>query len=92
MKIQPADIVRSELIGLEVEIIDSKNKSLIGLKGLIIDETKNMLSIEKDGVVKSVIKSQVTLKISFEGQTFQIDGKVLVGRPEDRLKKTRRIK
>jgi len=92
MKIQPSDIVRSELVGLEAEVIDSDNKSLIGLKGLIIDETKNTLSIEADGVEKKVIKSQVTIKILFEGQTFQIDGKVLVGRPEDRLKKIRRIK
>lgn len=92
MKIQPADIVRSELIGLEAEVVNAENKSLIGLKGLIVDETKNMLSIEKDGVIKKVIKSQVTLNIVFDGQTFQIDGKVLVGRPEDRLKKIRRIK
>lgn len=92
MRIQPADILRSEIIGLEAEVIDAENKSLIGLRGLVVDETKNMLSIEKDGVVKKVVKSQVTLKILFEGQTFQIDGKVLVGRPEDRLKKIRRIK
>ena len=92
MKIQPADIARSELIGLEVEVVDAQNKSLIGLRGLIVDETKSMLSIEKEGVVKKVIKSQVTLNILFEGRTFQIDGKVLVGRPEDRLKKLRRIK
>ena len=92
MKIQPADIVRSELIGLEVEVVNAKNKSLIGLKGLIVNETKNMLSLEKEGVIKKVIKSQVTLNIILEGKTFQIDGKVLVGRPEDRLKKIRRLK
>ncbi len=92
MKIQPVDIARSELIGLEVEVVDAKNKSLIGLKGLIVDETKSLLSIEKDGVVKKVIKSQVTLKVLFEGQAFQIDGRILMGRPEDRLKKIRRTK
>ncbi|MBM3200532.1 ribonuclease P protein subunit [Candidatus Woesearchaeota archaeon] len=92
MKIQPIDIVRSELIGLEAEIVDAENKSLIGMKGLIVDETKNMLAIESDGMVKRVVKSQVTLKILFQGQTFQIDGKVLVRRPEDRLKKIRRTK
>lgn len=73
-------------------MVDAENKSLIGVRGLIVDETKNMLSIEKDGVIKKVIKSQVTLNIVFEGQTLQIDGKILVGRPEDRLKKVRRIK
>jgi ribonuclease P protein subunit POP4 len=92
MKIQPADIARSELIGLEVEVVDAENKSLIGLKGLIVDETKNLLAIEKEGVVKKVIKSQVMIKVLLEGKAFQIDGKILVGRPEDRLKKVRRIK
>ncbi|MDP2906525.1 MAG: ribonuclease P protein subunit [Nanoarchaeota archaeon] len=92
MKIQPADIARSELIGLEVEVVDAENKSLIGLKGLIVDETKNLLAIEKEGVVKKVIKSQVMIKVMLEGKAFQIDGKILVGRPEDRLKKVRRIK
>ncbi|MBU4501792.1 MAG: ribonuclease P protein subunit [Nanoarchaeota archaeon] len=92
MKIQPADLVRSELIGLEVEVVEAGNKSLVGLKGLIVDETKNTLSIERGDVIKKVLKSQVMLNILFDGQTFQIDGKVLVGRPEDRLKKVRRIK
>lgn len=92
MKIRPADLVRSELIGLEVEVVEASNKSLVGLKGLIVDETKNTLSIERGDVIKKVLKSQVMLNILFDGQTFQIDGKVLVGRPEDRLKKVRRIK
>ena len=92
MRIQPTDIVRSELIGLEVEVVEASNKSLVGLKGLIVDETKNTLSIEGEGFLKKVIKSQVIINILFQGQTFQIDGKVLVGRPEDRLKKIRRLK
>ena len=93
MRIQPFDIIRSEMIGLEAEVVDAKNKSLIGLRGLIIGETKNTMSIEReDGVVKKVIKSQVTINVLFEGQKFQIDGKVVLGRPEDRLKKVRRIK
>jgi len=92
MKIQPADIARSEFIGLEVEVIDAENKALIGLKGLVVDETKSLLIIEQDGVAKKVIKSQVTLKVLIEGQEFQIDGKILMGRPEDRLKKLRRIR
>jgi ribonuclease P protein subunit POP4 len=40
------DIVKIELIGLNVKIIDAKNKSLIGITGKIIDETKNLLFIE----------------------------------------------
>ena len=92
MNIQPTDLARSELIGLTVEVVDAKNKSLIGLSGLIVNETKSTLSIEKAGLVKKVIKSQIKFNIMFKGQTFQIDGKIVVGRPEDRLKKVRRIK
>lgn len=92
MRIQPVDIARSELIGLEAEVTDAKNKSLIGLKGLIVDETKNTISIETKEGIKNVIKAQVMLTVMFEGRAFQIDGKILVGRPEDRLKKIRRIR
>lgn len=92
MRIQPVDIARSELIGLEAEVTDAKNRSLIGLKGLIVDETKSTISIETKDGIKRVIKSQVMLTIMFEGRAFQIDGKILVGRPEDRLKKIRRIR
>lgn len=90
--IQPADIARSELIGLDVEIVDAENKSLIGLKGRIVDETKNTLTLETRKETKKIVKSQVMLKMKMNDKTFQIDGKILVGRPEDRLKKLRRIK
>lgn len=77
--------VKSELIGLTIEIINSKNKSLTGLKGKIIDETKNMLIIEKNNIIKRIIKNQLTLY--FPKQKIEINGKFLIGRPEDRLKK-----
>ncbi|MAG20288.1 ribonuclease P protein component 1 [archaeon] len=77
--------VKSELIGSTTEIIQSKNKSLIGLKGKIVDETKNMFTIEKNKIIKKMIKSQS--KFDFPKQKIQIEGKLLLGRPEDRLKK-----
>jgi len=77
--------VKSELIGLTTEITQSKNRSLVGLKGKIIDETKNMLTIEKKDITKKIIKDQSTFH--FPKQKIEIQGKILVGRPEDRLKK-----
>jgi ribonuclease P protein subunit POP4 len=70
---------KAELIGLDAEVIQSTNKALVGIKGKIIDETKNMLLIGN----KKITKSQVILKIKDQ----LIDGKTLVGRSEDRLKK-----
>ena len=76
-----------EFICSEVEIIKAKNASLIGLKGKIIDETKNTFVIECRLGVKTVLKEQVTMRVCKDKKYFDIEGKSLVGRPEERLKK-----
>ncbi len=47
------DFLRGEFIGKNVEIIDSSNKDLIGIKGKIVDETKNMFEIENQEHTRS---------------------------------------
>jgi len=78
------DIVSMNLIGKNIEITKSKNKSLIGIKGKVIDETKNMIILDNQ---KKLIKSQSTFKIKIKNNTYEIDGKILQTRPEDRIKK-----
>jgi len=85
MKIK--DLVRHELIGLYIEILGSNNQCLIGIKGKIVDETKNTLSIKQTNETKKIMKDQVVLMVKINNQKVKINGKVLVGRPEDRLKK-----
>lgn len=77
-------LVRYEFIGTEMEIIDSKNKSLVGVKGKISDETRNMFILDNG---KRIIKSQSTFKMKINKKNVEIDGNDLVGRPEDRIKK-----
>ena len=77
-------LVKYEFIGTEMEIIDSKNTSLIGLKGKISDETKNMFIMDNG---KRIIKSQCIFKMKINKKNSKIDGKDLVGRSEDRIKK-----
>lgn len=89
MKITPQNLLNHELIGLEAEVIASSNKCLVGIKGLILDETRNTLLIGRPGgekwrVLKHVAVFRVTLP---DGTNVRVDGKVLVGRPEERLKK-----
>ncbi len=83
------NIVRHELIGLLVRITDSANKALIGTEGLVVDETRNTLTIEVAGLEKRFIKDQC--KFSFflpkSKKWVKVDGKVIVARPEDRIKK-----
>lgn len=81
------EVVRDELIGLDIEVINAKNKGLIGIKGKIIDETKFMLIIETSGGIKKILKEQVVLKIHYKGKKLAVNGKLLIGRPYERLKK-----
>jgi len=77
----------AEFIGKAITIIDAKNKSLIGLSGRIIDETKNTFSIKtKDNKVKKVVKNQIVIKTTIKGKLLKIDGKLLQKRPEERTK------
>ena len=54
------------LIGCFGEVIESKNKALIGLKGKIIDETKNTIKIQVRDKIKIISKNQVKIKIENE--------------------------
>jgi ribonuclease P protein subunit POP4 len=88
MPITPYNLVRHELIGLKAEIKDSTNKNQMGLKGRVIDETFKTLKIETDKGEK-VIPKDITIFIFTlpNGTRVQVEGKILLGRPEDRIKK-----
>lgn len=75
-------ILGNGLIGATAIIVDAKNRQLIGLAGIVVDETKHTLIIKVGGKKKRVIKKDVTLRIG----RYIIDGKLLYGRPEERLK------
>jgi len=80
-------ILKEELIGLDTEVINAKNKTLIGIKGTIIDETKSTLIIETPKGIKKILKEQVTLKLPYKNKKLLVEGKLLIGRPYERLKK-----
>lgn len=54
--------VRSLIIGSKIEIIESKNKTLIGLKGKVIDQTKNTIILKTKKGNKKIILSHVRIK------------------------------
>ncbi|HII15292.1 MAG TPA: ribonuclease P protein subunit [Nanoarchaeota archaeon] len=82
-----ADILRHELIGLEIEVVTSPNSSLVGIKGKIIDETRNTLRIQGRGKVLTIMKNAIVFRASIGGRIVEIDGSSIMGRPEDRIKK-----
>lgn len=81
------DFLRDEFIGLKVKVIKSTNKYEIGIKGKIIDETYNLLIIETKKGIKKIVKKNCTFVFWWNNFKLKVDGKLIVGRPEDRIKK-----
>ncbi len=90
MKRKLKDIPRTEFIGEKIEVVDASNKTLVGLSGKVIDETRDTIVIENDKE-KTLLKKQITIKVTIKGKKYVIDGSLLQGRPEDRIKKKIRI-
>lgn len=88
MPIERENLLQHELIGLEAEIIESKNSNLKGKKGVIMDETRNTLTLEEGGELKVIPKKEVSLSVTLpQGEKVKVEGRKLVARPEDRVKK-----
>lgn len=88
MKVTP-DIIRYEFIGTESKIVKSPHAGYVGLRGTVIDETKNTFTILHEGKPKQAVKNMAVFHFNFpDGTVVEIDGRLLVGRPEDRLKKS----
>jgi ribonuclease P protein subunit POP4 len=84
-----SDIIRDEFIGAEGKITKSRHSGYVGISGELINETKNTFTILHAGKAKSVIKDSSVFHFKFsDGTIVEIDGKLLMGRPEDRLKKS----
>ncbi len=86
--ITPRNILRHELIGLEVEVVDDSNPYNIGVSGRVVDETRNTLLID-DGVrERRIAKGYATFRFKLpDGTLVEVEGSKLVGRPEDRVKR-----
>ena len=90
--ITPYNILRHELIGLPVRIVSASHE---GYKcaGVVVDETKDTIKIKTDAGIKTLPKDCIILEVSLpQEEVVQIDGKLLVSRPEERIKKKYRIK
>ena len=88
MKVTP-DIIRHEFIGTIGKISKSRHADYMGINGQVVNETKNTFGIMHAGEMKSIIKESAIFQFKFSDDTVvEIDGRLLVGRPEDRLKKS----
>ena len=81
------NIRRHELIGLQVVVESERCLEYSKIKGRIVDETKNTIVVF-DGAKKTRIPKG-TVDFSFtlpDNSTLVLEGKKIIGRPEDRIK------
>ena len=88
MPITPYNLVRHELSDLKVKIEKCTESTQKGITGRVIDETYNTFKIETRDGEKTVVKGNCVFVFTLPDKTkVQVDGKLLVSRPEDRIKK-----
>jgi len=76
------------IIGNKIEVIRATQVALVGIKGLVVDETANTLTLTINGEEKILLKSAITFAIN----QHTIIGVHIKKRPEERIKtKQRRI-
>ena len=73
---------RKVIIGKKIKVVHSTNPYDLHITGTVVDETQNMIQVA-NGELKWLIKKNVVVLLN--GQ--KTDGKELVGRPEDRIKR-----
>ncbi len=86
MKKKAKNVLKHELIGLSAEVVESKNKRNTGIKGKIIDETKNTITISQKNKKKRLIKKNIKIIVKIKNNQYKIDCDKIRKRPEERLK------
>jgi ribonuclease P protein subunit POP4 len=85
--ITPQNILRHELIGLTVKVGQATNPSIKGVRGAVVDETRNTLKVLAAGGTVVIPKDGTTFRFKLpDGVQVDVNGKRLVARPESRLK------
>lgn len=81
-------LIRHELIGLQVNVIHSLNPTQIGIRGKVIDETKNMLMISDSIKNKWIQKDSAIYRFTLPDKSFvDVEGTKIQHRPVKRIKK-----
>lgn len=81
----PENMLVHEIIGLDARVVESTDPTIAGVRGAIVFETKNTISIRTDSSIKQIAKrSAKKIEIKTHSGACFISGSSLIGRPEDR--------
>ena len=77
--------MNTDLIGATIEVVHANNKTLVGKKGKVLDETKNTITINTK---EKILKTHITFKIHKDNKYEEkiINGKTITKRPYERIR------
>jgi ribonuclease P protein subunit POP4 len=82
------NVIRHELIGLDVLVAGAANPFQKGVSGHIIDETRNLIAIQTQAGIKKIPKYGSTFRLGLPDNTLvEIHGSALILAPEKRLRR-----
>ena len=82
------NVIRHELIGLDVLVAGAANPFHNRVSGRIIDETRNLVAIQTQAGIKKIPKRGSIFRLSLPDNTLvEINGSALILAPEKRLKR-----
>ena len=76
---------RAEFIGENVTISHHSDPSLCGVSGMIVDETREIVTLSSSDGIKRVSKTSAMFKF----ETGRLNGDLLKHRPQDRIRKVK---
>ena len=80
-------IVGSVWIGKIVKTYQKTNSAHPSVKGEIVDETKNTFLLQTTKGIKKIIKKTMSFETEHKEKTLKVDGRLLQGKVEERMKK-----
>jgi ribonuclease P protein subunit POP4 len=82
------NLVRHELIGLQVTVAETSDPAKADITGQVVDETRQTLVVATDDGEATVPKDTTVFRFTLDGgETVAVDGSLLVARPEERILK-----
>ena len=74
-----------ELVGLRLRVVRASDGGMVGMEGIVVDETRETLVIE-DTRRRTLPKRGNAFELTLEdGSTVVLDGDAIAYRPEDRV-------
>lgn len=89
MRRKANNLVYHELIGLYAVVVDHTDRTLSGRRGVVVDETMNTITIDEGGKHIKIPKLGSRIIFKLPDKDVEVLGEMLIGRPEDRVKRYR---